>query len=354
MSNVFEAVLSSPEALLAFGDKSFVQAMLRFEAALARAQASCGLIPAAYAQSIIGTCKVELFDTAKIVRESPGAGGLAISLVKSLKETVGLFNPDAVAHVHFGATSQDAIDTAMALMTRDVLHWIERDVRQSIDALLALAARHADTPMLARTLMRPSSIASFGFKCLAWGAPLVRGLKRLRAAAPGALALQLGAAVGPPAPMNGQGARVSELMALDLGLTLAPMPWHTQRDEWVALGCELGLLAGSLGKIAKDIVLLSQFEVGEVMEVVEVGSSVRSVQGERLKIRQRWHSLAGVRHPPCRGMRHSGTSRWPAGWPLLQRYGRRNAWPPCLPPSRKRMSQPPVPGKPSWPNGRNW
>ena len=271
MSSIFEGFLSSPEAPLSFGDRSFVQAMLRFEAALARAQASCGLIPESSAQSIIGTCKVELFDTAKIVRESPRAGSLAIPLVKSLKETVGLFNPQAVPHVHFGCTSQDAIDTAMALVTRDALDLIDQDVRKSADALLALAALHADTPMLARTLMQPASITSFGFKCVAWAAPLVRSLKRLRTAAPNALQLQLGGTVGTLSSMNGKGTRVSELMAQDLGLTLAPMSWHTQRDEWVALGCELGLLTGSLGKIAKDIVLMSQFEVGEVAEQVEPG-----------------------------------------------------------------------------------
>ena len=271
MSSIFEGFLSSPEAPLSFGDRSFVQAMLRFEAALARAQASCGLIPESFAQSIIGTCKVELFDTAKIVRESPRAGSLAIPLVKSLKETVGLFNPQAVPHVHFGCTSQDAIDTAMALVTRDALDLIELDVRKSADALLAMAALHADTPMLARTLMQPASITSFGFKCVAWAAPLVRSLKRLRVAAPNALQLQLGGTVGTLSSMNGKGTRVSELMAQDLGLTLAPMSWHTQRDEWVALGCELGLLTGSLGKIAKDIVLMSQFEVGEVAEQVEPG-----------------------------------------------------------------------------------
>jgi 3-carboxy-cis,cis-muconate cycloisomerase len=271
MSSIFEGFLSAPEALLSFGDRAFVQAMLRFEASLARAQASVGLIPESSAQSIIGTCKVELFDTAKIVRESPRAGSLAIPLVKSLKETVGLFNPQAVAHVHFGCTSQDAIDTAMALVTRDALDLIEQDVRQSAGALLALATLHARTPMLARTLMQPASVISFGFKCVAWAAPLVRSLKRLRAAAPNALQLQLGGTVGTLSSMNGKGARVSELMAQDLGLTLAPMSWHTQRDEWVALGCELGLLTGSLGKIARDIVLMSQFEVGEVAEEVELG-----------------------------------------------------------------------------------
>ena len=271
MSSIFEGFLSTPEVMQAFGERSFVEAMLQFEAALARAQAAVGMIPVSAAQSIIGTCKVELFDVAKIVRESARAGSLAIPLVASLKETVGLFNPAAVAHVHQGCTSQDAIDTAMALVTRGALQLIEADVAISVQALLALAQRHASVPMLARTLTQPASVTSFGLKCVGWGAPLVRSLARLRQVAPKALKLQLGGAVGTLAAMNGKGEQISSLMADDLKLSRPVASWHTQRDEWVALGCELGLLTGSLGKIARDLVLLGQFEVAEVAEPVEPG-----------------------------------------------------------------------------------
>ncbi len=164
MSSIFEGFLSTPEVLQAFGDRSFVDAMLRFEASLARAQAAVGLIPESAAQSIIGTCKVDLFDVAKIVRESPRSGSLAIPLVESLKETVGLFNPAAVAHVRRGCTSRDAIDTAMALVTRDALALVVADVDKAVQALLALAQTHAVTPILARTLTQPASVTSFGLK----------------------------------------------------------------------------------------------------------------------------------------------------------------------------------------------
>ena len=271
MSSIFEGFLSTPEVMQAFGERSFVEAMLQFEAALARAQAAVGMIPVSAAQSIIGTCKVELFDVAKIVRESARAGSLAIPLVASLKETVGLFNPAAVAHVHQGCTSQDAIDTAMALVTRGALQLIEADAAVSVQALLALAQRHASVPMLARTLTQPASVTSFGLKCVGWAAPLVRSLARLRQVAPKALKLQLGGAVGTLAAMNGKGEQISSLMADDLKLSRPVASWHTQRDEWVALGCELGLLTGSLGKIARDLVLLGQFEVAEVAEPVEPG-----------------------------------------------------------------------------------
>ena len=175
MSNVFEGFLSTPEILEAFGERNFVAAMLRFEAALARAQAALGLIPEAAAQSIIGTCKVDLFDAAKIVRESGRAGSLAEPLVRSLKETVGLFNQEAVPFVHLGSTSQDVIDTAMALVTREALLMIEADVQTSMAALCQLAERHADTPCLARTLMQPASVTSFG-------SPVLPGSRRSHAA----------------------------------------------------------------------------------------------------------------------------------------------------------------------------
>ena len=271
MSSIFEGFLSTSEVLEAFSDRQFLAAMLRFEAALARAQAAAGVIPASAAQSIAGTCKVDLFDVAKIVRESARAGSLAIPLVSSLREVVGLFNPSAAAHVHQGCTSQDAIDTALVLVTRDALALIRADVRRSADVLLDLAAAHAATPVLARTLMQPASITSFGFKCAGWAAPLLRAVERIDEAASRALQLQLGGVVGTLSHLGAQPQRVRALMAADLGLREPAAAWHSQRDEWVALGCELGLLAGSLGKIARDIALMSQAEVDEVAEPVEPG-----------------------------------------------------------------------------------
>ncbi|SOD27295.1 3-carboxy-cis,cis-muconate cycloisomerase [Variovorax sp. YR752] len=269
--SIFEGFLSTSETLGAFSDRAFVDAMLRFEAALARAQVAEGLIPESAAHSIVSSCKVELFDVAKIVRESGRAGSVAIPLVKALREAVGLFNADAAPFVHFGSTSQDVIDSAMALVTREAVALIETDLAKAADALLRLAVTHAETPMLARTLMQPASVTSFGFKCAGWAAPLVRSRIRLRDAAKHALQLQLGGAVGTLAQMKGQGAAVRKRMAKELGLADPGATWHTQRDEWVALGCELGLITGSLGKIAVDIALLGQYEVAEVAEPSEPG-----------------------------------------------------------------------------------
>ncbi|OOG47577.1 lyase family protein [Polaromonas sp. A23] len=273
MSSIFEGPLTTPEVLEVFSERNFLGAMLRFEASLARAQASVGLIPEAAAQSIAGTCKVELFDVAKIVRESGRAGSITVALVKNLRETVGLFNKEAAGFVHFGATSQDVIDTALALVTRRAVGLIETDVHKALVALLALARRHAADPMLARMLMQPASVTSFGLKCAGWAAPLLRSLQRLQTAAGNALSVQLGGSVGTFARMQGKGPQVLALMAADLQLRAPPFAWNVQRDEWVALGCELGLLVGSFGKIAKDIALMSQYEVAEVNESPELGRS---------------------------------------------------------------------------------
>ena len=266
MSNIFEGFLTTPESMDAFGDRNFVAAMLRFEAALTRAQAACGLIPEAAAQSIVDTCKVDLFDASKIVRESARAGSLAIPMVKSLKETVGLFNQEAVQYVHLGSTSQDVIDTAMALITRDMLTLIEADLHGALQAIVLLGEAHCYTPVLSRTLMQPASVTSFGLKCFNWAAPLVRSLNRLQTAKRNALKVQLGGSAGTQARLGPKSPEIVAHMAQALGLGVATAPWHTQRDEWIALGCELGLMVGSLGKLAKDISVLSQFEVGEVSE----------------------------------------------------------------------------------------
>lgn len=271
MSSIFESFLSTPEALDAFGDSNFVHAMLQFEASLARAQAASGLIPQDAADCIVECCKVELFDVAAIAADSRLAGSVAIPLVKSLRQAVRAVDDQTVGFVHVGATSQDVIDTAMALVVRQAVGFVKADVQRAAQALLVLAQRHAAHPVLARTLMQPASVTSFGLKCAAWCLPLVRGLQRLETRAATALSVQLGGAVGTLAQMAGKGPQIRALMALDLGLNDPGVCWHTQRDDWAALACELGLLVGSLGKIAKDIALMSQFELDELAEPSEEG-----------------------------------------------------------------------------------
>ena len=263
---VFERFLSTPEMVEAFGEVAIVQGMLDFEAALARAQAAAGVIPASAGEVIAGACHVEGFDLNAIVGESSVAGTLAIPLVKQLQAAVAQVDAEAAGYVHWGSTSQDVIDTAMVLATRRALALIDVRLCDLINALFGLAHRHGDVPLLGRTLMQPAQVISFGFKLVSWVAPLVRCRARLARAGQAALQLQLGGAVGTLSVMGDAAGAVADHMAAALQLGRPLGAWHTQRDEWVALGCEVGVLCGALGKIAKDISLLAQGEIGEVAE----------------------------------------------------------------------------------------
>lgn len=296
----FEAFLSTPEILEVFGERSIVQGMMDFEAALARAQAAEGLIPAGAAVAIAGVCKADLYDVPALIAASGRAGSLAIPLVKRLIETVALFDAEAARHVHFGSTSQDVIDTGLVLVTRRALALIEADLDVLVESLLDVAEHHVATPVLARTLMQPALVTSLGFKLLAWVEPLARARTRLRAAARQALQLQLGGAVGTLGVMGPAGAAVARRMAGALALRVPVGTWHTQRDEWVGLGCELGLLCGSLGKMARDLSLMSQGEIGELAEPAGPGRGGSSAMPHKRNPVGAMVALAAAQRAPQR------------------------------------------------------
>ncbi len=265
-ASLFDSFLTTREMSAVFDDAAVVQAMFRFEECLARAQAAQGMIPDSAARAIAGVCKAPLYDIPALVHAGRRAGNVAIPLVKELTKTVALYDQEASAFVHWGSTSQDVIDTAMVLVTRDALELLDAGLAQLAGSLLALAERHLDTPLLARTLMQPAQVSSFGFKLAGWAAPLVRARAQLRATAKRALQLQLGGAVGTLSVMGAQGHAVAGHMAAELELVCPASSWHTQRDEWVRLGLEVAVLTGSLGKIATDLALMAQGEIGELVE----------------------------------------------------------------------------------------
>lgn len=264
--SIFDSFLTTQDMIAVFDDAAIVQAMLRFEQALAQAQSEAGMLPPETARAIAGVCSAQLYDIPAIVSAGRRAGSLAIPLVRELTRTVALYDAEAATRVHWGSTSQDVIDTAMVLATRDALQLLDDGLHDLCGHLLQLAEQHAGTPVLARTLMQPAQVSSFGFKVAGWLAPLVRARGRLRECAARALQLQLGGAVGTLSVMGEQGAQVAAHMAASLGLKLADAAWHTQRDEWVRLGLEVAVLTGSLGKIATDISLMAQGEIGELAE----------------------------------------------------------------------------------------
>jgi 3-carboxy-cis,cis-muconate cycloisomerase len=272
----FERTLATAAIEAVFSDVKLVGAMLEFEAALAEAEAEEGMIPASAAAAIVSACQGEAFDVEAIVAEARSAGALAIPLVLHLKARVAAASPDAARFVHYGSTSQDVIDTAMVLATRWAVALIDADLHRLIDALVVLGRRHLATPMLARTLMQPAQVASFGLEVANWVAPLSRTRERLRDAGKAALQLQFGGAVGALSLLGDKGPDVARRLGQRLGLKVPAGAWHTQRDDWVTLGCTVAVLCGCLGKIGRDLALLAQGEVAEVAEPKAAGRGTSS------------------------------------------------------------------------------
>ncbi|OWQ87591.1 hypothetical protein CDN99_18535 [Roseateles aquatilis] len=263
---LFEAFLSSAAMETVFSPAAVVQSMMDMEAALARAAAKVGLIPAPAAQAIASLCRAELYDVQALIAAAPRAGNLALPVVQRLRETVALFDPAAAVYVHRGASAQDLVDTAMVLRTREALRLIDDDLQRLCGQLLDLAERHVAVPMLGRTMMQPAQVISLRFKLMNWLMPLLRSAERLREQGRASLLLQLGGAVG---TLDAIGGRADELLAAvagELGLPLPDMCWHTQRDRWLRLGMEVGLLCGNLGKLAQDFALMAQAEIDELNE----------------------------------------------------------------------------------------
>ena len=326
---IFDSFLTTPDMIAVFDDAAVVQAMFRFEEALARAQAAEGIIPEAAARAIASVCNAQLYDIPAMVHASRRAGSLAIPLVKELTKTVALFNQESATYVHWGSTSQDVIDTGMVLATRQALNLLDEGLQTLIESLLKLAEQHLATPILARTLMQPAQVTSFGFKLVGWAAPLVRARLQLRETAQRALQLQLGGAVGTLAVMGAKGPAVARRVADDLGLAIADAAWHTQRDEWVRLGLEVAVLVGSLGKIATDLSLLAQGEIAELAEPSGNGRGGSSAMPHKRNPVSSMIALAAAARTPQRaaallagmGQQHErGLGNWQAElaeWPGL-------------------------------------
>ncbi|WP_431265523.1 lyase family protein [Roseateles chitinivorans] len=263
---LFEAFLSSTAMESVFSPTAVVQSMMDVEAALARAAARVGLIPSPAAQAIASLCRAELYDVPALIAAAPHSGNLALPVVQRLRETVALFDPAAAVYVHRGASAQDLVDTAMVLRTREALRLIDDDLQQLCGQLLDLAERHVAVPMLGRTMMQPAQVISLRFKLMNWLMPLLRSAERLREQGEASLLLQLGGAVG---TLDAMGDRADEMLtavAAELSLPRPDMCWHTQRDRWLRLGLEVGLLCGNLGKLAQDFALMAQAEVDELHE----------------------------------------------------------------------------------------
>jgi len=280
-ASIFARTLASAAMAEVFADSAIVASMLAFEAALAAAEAAEGVIPQSAVAPIVAATRAGIGDIDSLVDEARRAGSLAIPLVKRLTAAVADRDAKAAAHVHHGSTSQDVIDTAMVMATKKALALIDGDLARLAATLEVLARAHLGTPMLGRTLMQPAQVISFGFKIVAWLVPLARARERLARAQVAALRLQLGGAVGTLASLGDNGPAVARRLAAQLGLAAADGAWHVQRDDWAALGCEVAVLCGSLGKIGRDLSLLAQAEVGEVAEPSGAGRGGSSAMPQK-------------------------------------------------------------------------
>jgi 3-carboxy-cis,cis-muconate cycloisomerase len=264
--NLFDALFRSEGVENALSDQARLQGMLDFEAALARAEGRVGVIPSPAATAITAKCKAELFDMRAIASSAGLAGNAAIPLVKELTHRVAETDKDAARYVHWGATSQDAVDTGLVLQLRSALQFVTGDLERLSDALAELAVKHRSTMMVARTWMQQALPTTFGFVVAGWLDAVNRARERLRETEQRTIALQFGGAVGTLAGLGSKGQEVASNLAAELGLPLPNMPWHAHRDRMAELATALGICAGTLGKIARDISLHAQTEVAEVFE----------------------------------------------------------------------------------------
>jgi 3-carboxy-cis,cis-muconate cycloisomerase len=240
--------------------------MLDFEAALARAEAAVGVIPTSAAEPIANACTVGTFELAALAEAATRSGNLAIPLVKALTAAVGKADAEAARYVHWGATSQDVIDTATMLTLRAAIDALLPDLDRAIAGFARLAQKHRDAAMVARTWLQHALPMPFGLKLAEYAAALHRSRARLKRVRAEGLALQFGGAAGTLAALGDKGLRVAEKLAQELKLPLPDAPWHTHRDRIADAASALAILTGSCGKIARDVSLMMQTDVAEAFE----------------------------------------------------------------------------------------
>jgi 3-carboxy-cis,cis-muconate cycloisomerase len=266
LSPLLAPMLSSAAMRAVCDDAACLQNMLNFEAALARAEAATGVIPQSAAGPIAAACRAESFDLAALADASTRSGNLAIPLVKALTSNVAQQNADAARYVHWGATSQDVIDTATMLTLRAAIEILLGDIDRAVAGFAKLARQHRDTAVVARTWLQHALPMPFGLKLAEYAAALHRSRKRLQRLRTEALALQFGGAAGTLAALGDKGLQVAERLAQELRLPLPDAPWHTHRDRIAEAASVFAIIAGTCGKIARDVSLMMQTDVGEAFE----------------------------------------------------------------------------------------
>src|SRR6266446_407411 len=266
LSPLLAPMLSSAAMRAVCDDGAYLQHILDFEAALARAEAATGVIPANAAGPIAKACKASSFDLADLAEAATRSGNLAIPLVKALTAEVAKADADAARYAHWGATSQDVIDSAGMLTLRAAIDALLPDLDRAIAGFAKLARQHRNTAVVARTWLQHALPMPFGLKLAEYAAALHRSRMRLQRLRSEGLALQFGGAAGTLAALGDKGMVVAEKLAQELKLPLPDAPWHTHRDRIAEVASVFAVLTGTCGKIARDVSLMMQTDVAEAFE----------------------------------------------------------------------------------------
>jgi 3-carboxy-cis,cis-muconate cycloisomerase len=287
-SGIFARGGAAPEV----SDVAWLAALLDVEAGLATAQAAVGLVPADAATAVVDACRPDFFDPAELGRRAAATGNPVIPLVAALRERV---KPELRRYVHFGATSQDVNDTATMLVAKAALAPILADLSSAADACARLAAEHRHTVMAGRTLMQHAVPITFGLKAAGWLSALDQACERLdRLRFP----VQYGGAAGTLAVLGDRGHEVPAHLAAELDLAEPVLPWHTDRGPIAEIAGAAGAAAGTIGKIATDVKLLAQTEVGEVAEPAAPGRGASSAMPHKRNPVAAMSALACVQRTP--------------------------------------------------------
>ena len=262
-SAVFRDIFSSEAMRRVFSDEHRVQCYLDIEAALAQVQAKLGLIPQRAADEITAKCTLDSIDMDRLKSQTELIGYPVLPVVQQL---VAACSDRLGEYCHWGATTQDITDTATIMQTREALALVEQDLAAIADSLADLARRYRDTPMAGRSNLQQAVPITFGYKVATWLSAIKRHQQRLAELRPRVLVGEFGGAAGTLASLGDAGLQVQEALMAELGLGQPEIAWHTARDRIAEVGCFLGLVTGTLGKIATDVKLLMQTEVGEACE----------------------------------------------------------------------------------------
>jgi 3-carboxy-cis,cis-muconate cycloisomerase len=272
-----EAMASTPAMRAIFSARASVQAMLDVEAALAKAGMAAGLVPAEAAAAIAAACIAATIDIDQLAVDGALAGTIVIPLVKWLKSAA----PTQAKYVHLGGTSQDIIDTALALQLRAAVPLLQADLATMAKAAAHLAETHAATPMVGRTLLQAAMPTTFGLKAANWLVAINDARRAINHAAKEGIRLQCGGAAGTLDALGDQAIPFLNAFGAALNLPVPPLPWHTSRAPLIRLATAIAAAVGGAGKIGTDIALMMQSEIAEVAEPAAPGRGGSSAMAHK-------------------------------------------------------------------------